>query len=116
MECFSGRSYDGDHCAEYRIQLTGAASWFSRLQFCRNQGKLPSLFVIDNCIHSDTVQIIMFIQFPFIEVPKELRKIVGEPTPGTRAYRREGTHEECGQWLEALGEHYKGDVGLSPSA
>ncbi len=71
--------------------------------------------MVDNCIHSDTIQIIMFIQFPFIEVPKELRKIVGEPTPGTRAYRREGTHEECGQWLEALGEHYKGDVGLSPS-
>ena len=84
-------------------------------KFCRNQGKLPSLFRVDNCIHCDTIQIIMFIQFPFIEVPKELRKIVGEPTPGTRAYRREGTHEECGQWLEALGEHYKGDVGLSPS-
>jgi len=31
-----------------------------------------------------------FIQFPFIEVPKELLPIVGEPTPGTRAYRREG--------------------------
>ena len=57
----------------------------------------------------------MYIQFPFIEVPKELRKIVGEPTPGTRAYRREGTHAECGQWLEALGEHYKGDVGISPA-
>jgi hypothetical protein len=57
-----------------------------------------------------------FIQFPFIEVPKDLRKIVGEPTPGTRAYRREGTHAECGQWIEDLGEHYKGDVGLSPAA
>jgi hypothetical protein len=57
----------------------------------------------------------MFIQFPFIEVPKDLRKIVGEPTPGTRAYRREGTHEECSRWLEALGEHFKGDVGISPA-
>jgi hypothetical protein len=56
-----------------------------------------------------------FIQFPFIEVPKDLHKIIGEPTPGTRAYRREGTHDECGQWLEALGEHYKGDVGISPA-
>jgi hypothetical protein len=56
-----------------------------------------------------------FIQFPFIEVPKDLRKIVGEPTPGTRAYRQEGTHQECGQWLEALGEYYKGDVGISPA-
>ena len=55
-----------------------------------------------------------FIEFPFIEVPKDLRKIVGEPTPGTRAYRREGTHAECGQWIEDLGLHYKGDVGISP--
>lgn len=56
-----------------------------------------------------------FIQFPFIEVPKDLREIVGEPTRGTRAYRREGTHAECGQWIEDLGLHYKGDVGISPA-
>ena len=56
-----------------------------------------------------------FIEFPFIEVPKDLRMIVGEPTPGTRAYRREGTHAECGQWIEDLGLHYKGDVGISPA-
>jgi hypothetical protein len=54
-----------------------------------------------------------FIQFPFIEVPPELRKMVGKPTPGTRAYRREGTFKECAAWFEKLGEHYKGDVGLS---
>ncbi len=57
-----------------------------------------------------------FIQFPFIEVPKELHKLVGEPTPGTRAYRREGSFKECGEWLEKLGEYYKGDVGLSTSS
>lgn len=62
-----------------------------------------------------TIERMGFIQFPFIEVPKELRQIVGEPTRGTRAYRREGTHAECAQWVEALGEYYKGDVGLSPS-
>lgn len=56
-----------------------------------------------------------FIEFPFIEVPKDLRKIVGEPTTGTRAYRREGTHAKCGQWIEDLGLHYKGDVGISPA-
>ena len=56
-----------------------------------------------------------FIEFPFIEVPKDLRKMVGEPTPGTRAYRREGTHAECGQWIEDLGLYYKGDVGISPA-
>jgi hypothetical protein len=57
-----------------------------------------------------------FIRFPFIEVPKELRALVGEPTPGTRAYRREGSFKECGEWLEKLGEFYKGDVGLSTSS
>jgi hypothetical protein len=57
-----------------------------------------------------------FIQFPFIEVPKELHKLVGEPTPGTRAYRQEGSFKECGEWLEKLGEYYKGDVGLSTSS
>ena len=56
-----------------------------------------------------------FIQFPFIEVPNDLREIVGEPTPGTRAYRREGSLKECGEWIEKLGEYYKGDVGLSTS-
>jgi hypothetical protein len=56
-----------------------------------------------------------FIEFPFIEVPEDLSKIVGEPTPRTRAYRREGTHAECGQWIEDLGLHYKGDVGISPA-
>ncbi len=54
-----------------------------------------------------------FIRFPFIEVPKEILPVVGEPTPGTRAYRREGTYKECGEWFEFLGEYYKGDVGLS---
>ena len=54
-----------------------------------------------------------FIQFPFIAVPKELHELVGEPTRGTRAYRREGTHAQCAEWFEALGEYYKGDVGLS---
>ncbi len=42
-----------------------------------------------------------------------MHEIVGEPTPGTRAYRREGTHAQCAEWFEALGEYYKGDVGLS---
>jgi hypothetical protein len=53
-------------------------------------------------------------QFPFIEVPAEARRIVGEPTPGTRLYRREGSHEECGQWFEDIGKLFGGDVGFSP--
>ena len=50
--------------------------------------------MVDNCIHNVTMGYMPFIQFPFIEVPKELRKLVGEPTPGTRAYRREGSFKE----------------------
>jgi len=53
-------------------------------------------------------------EFPFIEVLAEARRIVGEPTPGTRLYRREGSHEECGEWFEATGKLFGGDVGLSP--
>ncbi len=69
--------------------------------------------MVDNSIYSVTVGYMPFIQFPFIEVPKELLPIVGSPTPGTRAYRREGTFKECGEWFETLAEYYKGDVGLS---
>ena len=72
--------------------------------------------MVDNCIYHATIRNMPFIQFPFIEVPKELRALVGEPTPGTRAYRREGSFKECGEWLEKLGEYYKGDVGLSTSS
>ena len=69
--------------------------------------------MVDNCILWPTLLRMPFIQFPFIAVPNELRKLVGEPTPGTRAYRRAGTYKECGAWFETLGEYYKGDVGLS---
>jgi len=69
--------------------------------------------LVDNCIRFDIIVYMPFIQFPFIEVPRELLPIVGEPTPGTRAYRREGTFKECGEWFEFLADYYKGDVGLS---
>ena len=69
--------------------------------------------MVDSCIFSVTLKQMPFIQFPFIEVPKELHELVGEPTPGTRAYRREGSHAQCAEWFEALGEYYRGDVGLS---
>jgi hypothetical protein len=68
---------------------------------------------VDSCIFSVTLKQMPFIQFPFIEVPKELHELVGEPTRGTRAYRREGTHAQCAEWFEALGEYYKVDVGFT---
>jgi len=53
-------------------------------------------------------------EFPFINVPEAALPFVGEPTPGTRFYRREGSDEECGDWFEAIGKFFQGDVGLSP--
>jgi hypothetical protein len=55
----------------------------------------------------------MDTDFPFVVVPPELRGIVGEPAPGTRIYRSEGSHDDCGAWFEAIHKHLDG-VGLSP--
>jgi hypothetical protein len=53
-------------------------------------------------------------ELPFVNVPPDALPIVGEPTPGTRFYRREGSDEECGEWFQAIGRIFQGDVGLSP--
>ena len=53
-------------------------------------------------------------EFPFINVPSAALPIVGQPTPGTRFYRREGSDEECGDWFQGIGKIFEGDVGLSP--
>jgi hypothetical protein len=55
-----------------------------------------------------------FEEFPFINVPESALPITGEPTEGTRLYRREGSDEECAEWFEELGNIFQGDVGLSP--
>jgi hypothetical protein len=54
-------------------------------------------------------------EFPFINVPSEVLAIVGQPTAGTRFYRREGSDDECADWFQALGKIFQGDVGLSPA-
>jgi hypothetical protein len=48
----------------------------------------------------DTVQ----TSFPFVEVPKELERILGSRDPGTRIYRREGSQEESSVWFDLLTE------------
>ncbi|MEO6033629.1 MAG: hypothetical protein ABIQ35_00070 [Verrucomicrobiota bacterium] len=53
-------------------------------------------------------------EFPFVEVSDYARPIVGEPTPGTRLFRREGSYEQFGEWFEALQRIFRSDVGLSP--
>src|SRR5208283_4028720 len=53
-------------------------------------------------------------EFPFVNVPPEALPIVGQPTVGTRFYRREGSDQEYGEWIEEIGRIFQGDVGLSP--
>jgi hypothetical protein len=52
----------------------------------------------------------MSITFPFVEVSKGLFPLVGEPTPGTRTYRRHGSYEQSGEWFDSIGEHFGGCV------
>lgn len=40
--------------------------------------------------------------FQFVEIPPELRPIIGEPDPGTRIFRTEGLEGESGSWFEAI--------------
>jgi hypothetical protein len=43
-------------------------------------------------------------EFPFVEIPQELERIVGKPDPGTRMYRRDGSQEESSVWFDLLTE------------
>ena len=44
----------------------------------------------------------MTTKFPLEEVPEELKEIIGDPDPGTRLYRKEGTQEEYEEWFRAV--------------
>ena len=48
----------------------------------------------------------MSTDFPFVEVPEELRAVVGEQTAGTRIYRKTGPAEEDGYWFDVLTERF----------
>ena len=39
---------------------------------------------------------------PFVEVSAALRKIVGEPLPGTRMYRKEGAEDHIRDWEDVI--------------
>jgi hypothetical protein len=41
-------------------------------------------------------------QFPYVHVPAELHKVLGEPLPGTRLYRKEGPEDESLYWDDAI--------------
>jgi hypothetical protein len=52
--------------------------------------------------------------FPYLVIPDRLKPIVGEPDPGTRIYRKEGSDAEVGPWYEAICECFPDDSFVSP--
>lgn len=52
--------------------------------------------------------------FPYLVIPDRLKPIVGEPDPGTRIYRKEGSDDEVGPWYEAICECFPDDSFVSP--
>lgn len=56
----------------------------------------------------------MDTDFPYLVIPDRLKTIVGEPDPGTRIYRIEGSDAEVGQWYEAICECFPDDSFVSP--
>src|SRR5208282_6251265 len=56
----------------------------------------------------------METDFPYLVIPDRLKPIVGEPGPGTRIYRIEGSDAECGPWYDAICECFPDDSFVSP--
>jgi hypothetical protein len=52
--------------------------------------------------------------FPFVEIPKHLKEIIGVPDPGTRLYRAYGSREDCSRWSDAVFDICHGDGCISP--
>jgi hypothetical protein len=45
--------------------------------------------------------------FPYVEPPKKLLKVIGEPDEGSRCYYAEGSEQEAGAWFDAISEHFR---------
>lgn len=52
-------------------------------------------------------------KFPFIEIPENLKEMIGVPDPGTRLYRAYGTEKDSRQWFDAVFELCSGGA-VSP--
>ena len=53
-------------------------------------------------------------EFAFIEIPKQLKSIIGKPIPGTKLYRAVGTREDMIKWISVV-NNICGDEGhISP--
>ena len=44
----------------------------------------------------------MNLAFPFVHVPQAFQRIVGEPLPGTRMYRKQGAEDHISDWEDAI--------------
>lgn len=40
--------------------------------------------------------------FPFVDIPEDLRSLIGEPDPGTRMYRKYGQEHEMQEWFDTV--------------
>lgn len=56
----------------------------------------------------------MQTEFPFVEVTKKDRGLVGKQDPGKRIYRQGGPAEESGAWYAKLLDRYPGEHFVSP--
>ena len=41
----------------------------------------------------------------YVELPDELRRILGEPDPGTRIFRTYGNQKQYSEWFDAISHH-----------
>ena len=65
-----------------------------------------AFFPVDETATLDSVDVVE-TKFPYVEIPKELGKVVGEPDKGTRCYYNEGSEEAAGEWFEAIDKHLR---------
>lgn len=52
--------------------------------------------------------------FPFLEIPENLKNIIGVPDPGTRLYRAYGSEDDCRKWMDTVFDLCSGDGCTSP--
>jgi hypothetical protein len=52
--------------------------------------------------------------FSFIEIPEQLKEIIGVPDPGTRLYRAYGSEEDVSKWSDAVFDICHGEGCVSP--
>lgn len=55
----------------------------------------------------------MSTDFRFVEIPSELRRLLGKIEPGTRKYHRYGTDEDSAEWFDAISRYVPDNV-VSP--